>query len=445
MQQMKQAALEKTMTDLEPNNRLGIMLLICGLLFYNLAVTDLAMAGEVWTPADEGIDVSRLDRVTALVDAYVEDKKVPGMTVMVSRNGRVIASVTRGARGLDNPEMLKPDDLFRIYSMTKAVTAVAALVLYEAGEFHLDDPVARYLPEFKEMGVFDGHAIRPAINEMMVRHLFTHMSGLSYGFRGEHPLSAMQQQLKLDQSADLTEFTQRLAQLPLRFEPGTEWGYSYASDVLGALIERISGQTLQAFMKSQVFEPLNMKDTSFSVAPDQAHRLTSMQAYNAESSELVVTYGPPFALPQRVTKFDSGGAGLFSTAQDYLNFLEMLRANGRFLDRQILSPKTVALMTRDHLPRAISDANIGPDHNPTLGLGAGHGLGIGVYIDPIRRGVLSSAGEIDWGGASGTVYWMDPVEQIIAVGLIQLFRSPHRFRDDLSVAIYQALSESYEP
>ena len=442
---MKRAALEKAMTDLEPNNRLGIMLLICGLLFYNLALTNLAMAGEVWTPAGEGIDVSRLDRVTALVDAYVEDKKVPGMTVMVSRNGRLIESVTRGARGLDNPEMLKPDDLFRIYSMTKAVTAVAALVLYEAGEFHLDDPVARYLPEFKEMGVFDGHAIRPAIGEMTVRHLFTHMSGLSYGFRGEHPLSAMQQQLKLDQSADLTEFTQRLAQLPLRFEPGTEWGYSYASDVLGALIERISGQTLQAFMKSQVFEPLNMKDTSFSVAPDQAHRLTSMQTYNAESSELVVTYGPPFAGPQRVTKFDSGGAGLFSTAQDYLNFLEMLRAKGRFLDRQILSPKTVALMTRDHLPRAISDANIGPDHNPTLGLGAGHGLGIGVYIDPVRRGVLSSAGEIDWGGASGTVYWMDPVEQIIAVGLIQLFRSPHRFRDDLSVAIYQALSESYEP
>ena len=445
MQQMKRAALEKAMTDLEPNNRLGIMLLICGLLFYNLALTNLAMAGEVWTPAHEGIDVSRLDRVTALVDAYVEDKKVPGMTVMVSRNGRLIESVTRGARGLDNPEMLKPDDLFRIYSMTKAVTAVAALVLYEAGEFHLDDPVARYLPEFKEMGVFDGHAIRPAIGEMTVRHLFTHMSGLSYGFRGEHPLSAMQQQLKLDQSADLTEFTQRLAQLPLRFEPGTEWGYSYASDVLGALIERISGQTLQAFMKSQVFEPLNMKDTSFSVAPDQAHRLTSMQAYNPESSELVVAHGLPFAGPQRVMQFDSGGVGLFSTAQDYLNFLEMLRAKGRFLDRQILSPKTVALMTRDHLPRAISDANIGPDHNPTLGLGAGHGLGIGVYIDPVRRGVLSSAGEIDWGGASGTVYWMDPVEQIIAVGLIQLFRSPHRFRDDLSVAIYQALSESYEP
>ena len=442
---MKRAALEKAMTDLEPNNRLGIMLLICGLLFYNLALTNLAMAGEVWTPAGEGIDVSRLDRVTALVDAYVEDKKVPGMTVMVSRNGRLIESVTRGARGLDNPEMLKPDDLFRIYSMTKAVTAVAALVLYEAGEFHLDDPVARYLPEFKEMGVFDGHAIRPAIGEMTVRHLFTHMSGLSYGFRGEHPLSAMQQQLKLDQSADLTEFTQRLAQLPLRFEPGTEWGYSYASDVLGALIERISGQTLQAFMKSQVFDPLNMKDTSFSVAPDQAHRLTSMQAYNPESSELVVAHGLPFAGPQRVMQFDSGGVGLFSTAQDYLNFLEMLRAKGRFLDRQILSPKTVALMTRDHLPRAISDANIGPDHNPTLGLGAGHGLGIGVYIDPVRRGVLSSAGEIDWGGASGTVYWMDPVEQIIAVGLIQLFRSPHRFRDDLSVAIYQALSESYEP
>ena len=442
---MKRAALEKAMTDLEPNNRLGIMLLICGLLFYNLALTNLAMAGEVWTPAGEGIDVSRLDRVTALVDAYVEDKKVPGMTVMVSRNGRVIESVTRGARGLDNPEMLKPDDLFRIYSMTKAVTAVAALVLYEAGEFHLDDPVARYLPEFKEMGVFDGHAIRPAISGMTVRQLFTHMSGLSYGFRGEHPLSAMQQQLKLDQSADLTEFTQRLAQLPLRFEPGTEWGYSYASDVLGALIERISGQTLQAFMKSQVFDPLNMKDTSFSVAPDQAHRLTSMQAYNPESSELVVAHGLPFAGPQRVMQFDSGGVGLFSTAQDYLNFLEMLRAKGRFLDRQILSPKTVALMTRDHLPRAISDANIGPDHNPTLGLGAGHGLGIGVYIDPVRRGVLSSAGEIDWGGASGTVYWMDPVEQIIAVGLIQLFRSPHRFRDDLSVAIYQALSESYEP
>ena len=442
---MKQTALDKAMKNLKYSNRLGTMLLMCSFLVYNFAVSKLAIADEVRTPGDEGIDVSRLDRVTALVDAYVEDKKVPGMTVMVSRNGRVIASVTRGTRGLDNPEMLKPDDLFRIYSMTKAVTAVAALVLYEAGEFHLDDPVSKYLPEFKEMQVFDGQATRPANKEMTVRHLFTHMSGLSYGYRGEHPLREMQQRLKLDQSKDLTEFTRRLAQLPLRFEPGTDWGYSYASDVLGALIERVSGQTLEAFMKSHVFDPLNMSDTSFSVAPDQVHRLTSMQVYDPESEALIVTSGPPFAGPQRVAQFDSGGAGLFSTAGDYLNFLEMLRANGRFLDRQILSPKTVALMTRDHLPRAISDANIGPDHNPTLGLGAGHGLGVGIYIDPVRRGVLSSAGEIDWGGASGTVYWMDPVEQIIAVGLIQLFRSPHRFRDDLSVAIYQSLSESYEP
>jgi len=414
-------------------------------------LTGLVLAFQVgaaeldWsTPEAEGIDPERLARVNQLVERYVDEERVVGMLTLISRNGKLVQSSLKGNMGADNNQPLRHDSLFRIFSMTKAITAVAALILYEEGLFHLDDPVEKFLPDFKDMTVYEDGERRPATIKITMHHLFTHMSGLSYGYRGDHPLAVEQQNLKLDQSETIDEFIKRLAQLPLAYEPGSSWGYSYATDVLGAVVEKLSGQRLGDFMAERIFVPLDMKDTSFSVGEDKLSRLTSLHAWNGQEKKLVLAAGIPFKPGYRVTPFDAGGGGLISTARDYMRFLEMLRSLGKFNELQILSPKTIKFMTKDHLPRRITDANIGPDHDRNLGIGGGHGLGIGVYIDPIRRGVLSSKGELDWGGAAGTVYWWDPEEDLIVIGMIQLFQSPWRFRDDLSVAIYQSLSESYE-
>jgi len=187
-----------------------------------------------------------------------------------------------------------------------------------------------------------------------------------------------------------------------------------------------------------------MRDTSFELVKKAQSRLASSHIWHDAQAGMTLTLAAPQNPGYRLKPYDSGGMGLFSTARDYLNFLEMLRAEGRFGEQQILSPKTVKFMTKDHLPRRITDANIGPDHDPVLGLGGGHGLGIGVYIDPVRRGVLSSVGENNWGGVSGTVYWLDTTEELVVVAMVQLFNSPWRLRDDLSVGIYQALSKVYE-
>jgi len=392
----------------------------------------------------EGIDPDRLRRLDTLVDTYITERRVPGMTVLISRNGKIVYEANQGVMGLDNPAPIAADTIYRIYSMTKAVTAVAALILYEEGRFHLYDPVAKYLPEFADMQIWQDGQLQPAQRPITMHQLFTHTAGLSYGFRGDHPLRSSFDALALEKSPNLAEFTRRLAKLPLVFEPGTAWGYSYASEVLGAVVAKLSGQSLEAFLQARLFKPLNMRDTSFELVKNAQSRLASSHIWHDAQAGMTPTPAAPQNPGYRLKPYDSGGMGLFSTARDYLNFLEMLRAEGRFGEQQILSPKTVKFMTKDHLPRRITDANIGPDHDPVLGLGGGHGLGIGVYIDPVRRGVLSSVGENNWGGVSGTVYWLDTTEELVVVAMVQLFNSPWRLRDDLSVGIYQALSKVYE-
>ncbi len=396
------------------------------------------------TPEAAGFSRERLQRVERMVDKYVSENRVTGMVTLVARHGKLVDSQVKGTMGMDNQAPMQIDSLFRIYSMTKATTAVAALILYEEGYYQLDDPVSKFLPAFAEMTVFENGKLRPATQPITMHQLFTHMSGLSYGDPAGHEPLAHLGDLKISESRKLDEFVQRVSQLPLLYEPGEQWRYSYASDVLGAVVEKLSGQPLGEFFKTHIFDQLDMPDTAFSVPAEKLSRLATQHAWDADNSKMVITAGVPFAPNYRVTGFDSGGGGLISTAGDYLRFLEMLRAGGILDGKRILGPKTIKFMTQDHLPLSITDANIGPDHDRTLGIGGGHGLGIGVYIDPIRRGVLSSRGEIEWGGASGTVYWWDPVEDVVVVGMIQLFRSPWRFRDDLSVAIYQALTTTLE-
>mgnify|MGYP002633571781 FL=1 len=415
---------------------LGILVMLC--------CSVIGAQAEELTPAEElGISAERLQRVDQVASRYVEEGRVMGMVTMITRHGKLVQTSAQGVLGMDNELPVQADTLFRIYSMTKAVTAVAALILYEEGHFHLDDPVEKFLPDFKDMQVYENGALRPAKIKMTMHHLFTHMSGLSYGY-GDEMLTKLIGEADLVGSQDVDTFVERLSRLPLHHDPGEGWKYGYSSDVLGAVVANISGQSLGEFMKSRLFEPLQMQDTFFAVPAEKLHRLASSHAWNKAENGMLLVSGLPFQSGYRVAPFDAGGFGLISTAGDYLKFLEMLRRGGEVDGKWLLSPKLIKYMAKDHLPRSITEANIGPDHDRNLGIGGGHGLGIGVYIDPIRRGVLSSKGELDWGGAAGTVYWLDPVEDVIVICMSQLFASPWRLRDDLSVAIYQSLTVSLE-
>ncbi|MBT3426287.1 MAG: beta-lactamase family protein [Gammaproteobacteria bacterium] len=424
-------------------NRTGCLtwlLMVAGL--YPVQPLVFADALELVIPEQVGISSRRLARVEQVAQRYVDEQRVPGIVTLISRRGQPVQSSVLGQMGLDNDAPMQLDTLFRIFSMTKAITAVGALTLYEQGHFHLDDPVEKFIPELKQLKVFEKGVLVEARTAMTMHQLFTHMSGLSYGYRRDHPVAELIQWDNPAVSASSAEFIDKLARLPLRNHPGEAWGYSFASDVLGVVIERITGLSLAEFLSVALFEPLGMIDTGFAVPPDKLHRLASSHWWD-EINQVVKLVQEPYDREQayRVNGFDSGGSGLISTAPDYSRFLEMLRNGGRYGDKQILSPKLVSYMGQDHLPASITDANVGPDHDRSLGLGGGHGLGIGVYIDPVRRGVLSSKGELDWGGVAGTIFWLDPQEDVIVVSMIQLFASPWRLRDDLSVAVYQALTE----
>ena len=394
------------------------------------------------SPESVGISSQRLTRVESVLDRYVAEGRASGIVTVISRSGRIVHRSAVGTMGINDARPMRKDSLFRIMSMTKAVTAVAALILYEEGHFQLYDPVARYLPAFADMNVFDGSSLQTAENEITLQQLFTHTAGLSYGYPDDHRVFDLVPK-PAGSHANLTEMANDIAKLPLLYEPGTNWQYSYATDVLGAVIESISGQSLGEFMRTRIFEPLQMKDTRYRVGKAELDRLTTAHRWEAEKESMQIISGPPYEAPYRYTEIDAGGAGLISTADDYLRFLEMLRRGGRLGEAHILSPKTVDYMTLDHLPCRLTNENYGEKLNPMLGKGGSHGLGIGIYLDPIRRGVLSSPGELEWGGAYGTIYWWDPIEDIIVVSMLQLARSPWqlRLRDDLSVAIYQALDK----
>lgn len=409
-------------------------LALCVLLNASYNVAPL-QAAELADPSALGISAERLKRVDQLARRYVEEGRVMGMVTMISRHGQLVQSSVEGRMGMDNDAPLQRDSLFRIFSMTKAITGVAALILYEEGHFQLYDPVSKFLPALAEMQVLEDGEVRPAKTSITMHHLFTHMSGLTYNVEARDSLSS---------SPDTETFIKNLAEQPLAFDPGEGWEYGFSQDVLGAVIEKISGQSLGEFMKARIFDPLQMNDTFFEVPEDKLVRLTTNHIWDREAGEMKILSGRPFKPGYRVSGFDAGGGGLISTAGDYLKFLEMLRREGEYDGGWILGPKTIKFMFKDHLPRHITDANVGPEHDRNLGIGGGHGLGIGVYIDPIRRGVLSSKGEVDWGGLAGTVYWLDPVEDVIVIGMIQLIASPWRFRDDLAVGIYQSLTTSLE-
>ncbi len=409
-----------------------------------------------------GMSSDRLARMTALGDRYIDNKQVAGMVNLVMRNGKVVHYQAHGAKGASDDRPLEKDDLFRIYSMTKPITAVAAMQLYEQGKFQLSDPVAKFVPELKDVKVLNANGQLEDQDAPMTMHqLLTHTTGLSYGFAAQVDL-VDQAYMRADiwAAKDLDEFAQRVAKLPLKFQPGREYHYSIAVDITGLVVQRLSGQPFDEYLRDNIFKPLGMHDTFFEVPKDKMSRFLPNHVINPQTGALMdvamVPADNPMAMffkPRpNVAMNDyesvglfSGGGGLVSTAMDYARFAEMMRNGGSLGSTRILSPKTVDYMAQNHLKPSMRMGGIG--EQPTTDgntSGVGFGLGFGVITNPAYTGVIGSAGEFNWGGAAGTVFWIDPVEEIVVVSMIQLMGSPWPLRSELQVATYQAITESYQ-
>ena len=420
------------------NIRALFHLLALSLLATRLQAADI----NIVEPEAVGFSTDRLAKVTEFVEREIANENLVGTVTLIARHGKVVHFEAAGRYGLEDERPMETDALFRIFSMTKPITTVAAMILYEEGAFHLGDPVAKYVPELANMQLLiDGEPVSPQ-SPMTIEQLMTHTAGLTNGWHIEHPVERAYRDATLYQSADLHTFIDKLATLPLRFEPGTRYHYSVATEVLGALVERLSGQTLEQFFYTRIFKPLAMHDTFFNVPDDKMPRMAGSHLWNPEQQAM----GPlPAGLvppPSGITLF-SGGAGLISTAQDYWRFCEMLRQGGSLDGARILGPKTVQAMTMARLTPEVRDNGASEHPASHLYPGQSFGLGAGVITDPAQAGVVSSKGEYSWGGIANTKFWIDPEEDLVVVFMTQVMGSPHsdRHRFDLKVATYQALSD----
>ena len=395
-----------------------------------------------------GFDERRLARIDRHFGRYVEDGRLPGWLVVVSRHGKIVHLSTCGYRDMEAGLPVETDTLFRIYSMTKPIASVAAMMLYEEGLFELKDPVSRFIPSFTDMRVYvRGSALNPATEPakepVRIWHLLTHTAGLTYGFHHAHPVDAMYRSAGFEwgmpRGMDLAACCDAWAQLPLLFQPGTEWNYSVATDVLGRVVEVVSGEPLDRFLSERVLQPLDMRETSFWVDAADAGRLAALYIPDSDGKAARNDTMGGAAL-RRPTSF-SGGGGLVGTAGDYHRFTQMLLRGGELDGVRLLGTRTVRYMTRNHLPGGADLEAFGrPLFAETTFEGVGFGLGFSVLQDPVRNKVLSSAGEYGWGGAASTVFWVDPAEEITAMFFTQLLpSSTHPIRGQLRQLVYGAL------
>ena len=398
-------------------------------------------------PEDVGLSTPRLARITQWMRGWVDSGRLPGLLVAVVRDDRVAWFETCGYRDVDAKRAVEPDTIYRIYSMTKPVTTVAALMLYEEGCFQLDDPVATFIPAFAETRVFasgdaESFATVPLARPVTVHDLMVHTSGLTYGFQHEHAVDALYRNHRIEFNANvgpLADLVEATAAQPLVFQPGTRWNYSVSTDVLGRLVEIWSGVPLDTFLAERIFGPLGMGDTGFQVQDGQGARLASnyVQADAGGLSLAEPAHESRFLEPA-VTL--SGGGGLVSTASDYLRFMRMLRAHGTLEGTRILGRKSVALMTMNHLPGDLVDMGR-PRFAEMPFAGIGFGLGVSVVLDPAKARILGSPGEYAWGGMASTAFWIDPVEDLLVLLLTQLMpSSTYPIRRELRVLTYQALT-----
>lgn len=401
-------------------------------------------------PEKVGMDAARLARIDRHLARYVDDGRLAGWQLVLTRDEQVVHSSTYGLRDRENGLPVESDTLWRVYSMTKPVTSLVAMQLYEQGLLHLTDPIATWLPEFADMQVFTGGTptqpeTRPAAEPIRIWHLLSHTSGLTYGFLHSGPVDEMYRNAGAEFSPPmgLADACRLWASMPLVFDPGTSWNYSVATDVLGRLIEVVTGQPLDEAFAERVFGPLRMPDTSFWVEPERADRLAALYAYDPAGRQAVRfdAFGAAALAPPRML---SGGGGLVSTAADYERFTRMLLRGGELDGVRLLGPRTLAFMGRNHLPGGATLSDLGRGQfAETAYDGIGFGLGFGVLVDPVALKVHASAGELTWGGLASTAFWVDPAERITAQFFTQLMPSNSLpVRSELRQLVYSALIDN---
>ena len=402
---------------------------------------------DVTDPSDLGFDPDRLQRIDRHFAAYVDDGRLAGWQIVLTRAGRVVHASTYGKRDREADLPVEPDTLWRIYSMTKPITSVAAMMLWEEGRFELTDEVARFVPSYADLRVYDrGSSTKPytvpAIEPIRIWHLLTHTSGLTYGFLNTSVVDAIYRlngyEWGTPRGLDLADSCDAWAAMPLLYQPGTAWGYSVATDVLGRVVEIVSGQRLDDFLRARIFEPLGMKDTAFWTSDE--HRLARLYTPDPATGQAITADAFGRAALREPTML-SGGGGLVSTAADYLRFTGMLAGSGALDGVRLLGSRTLRMMTRNWLPggRDLGELSTG-GFAETIFDGVGFGLGFGVMGNPIPSGTYSTPGEFFWGGAASTAFWVDPAEGITAHFFTQLLpSSTHPIRSQLRQLVYSAL------
>jgi CubicO group peptidase (beta-lactamase class C family) len=394
-----------------------------------------------------GFSEERLARIPLFLQAQVAARALPGALTLIWRRGEIAHKSLVGLMDLAGAKAMREDAIVRLYSMTKPVTAVALLILMEEGQIALDDPVSRFIPGFAQLRLAD--ATLPG-HTMTVLDLLRHTAGLTYGFHNRTPIDAAyraQKIAEMDTPGGLAAMIEQLRKLPLEYSPGTAWIYSVASDVLGYLVELVSSMTFADFVRARILGPLKMADTDFQVHEEKRERFASCYVIKEGRLDLFDdAKTSPFLAPP---KLESGGGGLVGSAADYLRFCRMLLNKGELDGVRLLSPKTVALMTTNHLPAGAEIAQLSPAgdaFNESGYRGMGFGLGVAVTLDPGRAGIPGTAGEFAWGGMASTAFFIDPKEEMVVIFMTQVIADTMRrvrLRRDLRTMIYGAMVQSY--
>jgi CubicO group peptidase (beta-lactamase class C family) len=361
-----------------------------------------------------GMSGERLNRLSDGMKSLVDQGRLAGVVTMVARHGKVVEFDATGKRNLAENLPMQKDSIFRIYSMTKPITGVAMMMLFEEGKWQLNDPVAKYVPEFTNLAVYGTDAAgnvvqRDQTHAMTMRELMSHTAGFTYGFFSNTPVDKLQREADvLNVDITLDEFIKRVAKLPLNAQPGSEWHYSISVDIQGYIVQKLSRMPFDEFLERRIFKPLNMVDTGFYVPKEKLARLASFYQYDKDGRMEIVQGGLNHDFSAKPA-LASGGGGLVSTATDYMRFCQMLLNGGKLDGVRLLSPRTVELMRTNVLPPAM----------PIFVPGAGFGLDFAVYTDIPAAGGYYGKGTFWWGGAAGTWFWIDPVEDLIVIGMIQ--------------------------
>jgi CubicO group peptidase (beta-lactamase class C family) len=404
------------------------------------------------SPEQAGMSAAALERIERHLETrYLDSGRFPGAQLLVYRRGGIAHHSVHGFADVERKAPMKSDTIFRIYSMTKPITTVAFMMLVEEGKVALDEPVHKYIPEWSHLGVYQAglaplFLARPVARPMQIVDLLRHTSGLTYGFQNRTNVDAAYRAQKIgeiEKAGSMATMIADLAKIPLEFSPGDAWNYSVATDVVGYLVEKISGQPFEQFLQQRIFDPLGMNDTGFHVPAEKAHRFAACYAADGKGG-MVLQDDPTTSSFLAPPSFISGGGGLCSTAADYLAFCRALLNGGALGNVRLLSPKTIALMATNHLPggRDLTEMSKSLFSEASYA-GVGFGLGFSVTMEPARTLIPGSAGEYAWGGAASTAFWIDPREELITIFMTQLLpSSAYPVRRELRTMVYSALTDS---